>query len=197
MQDANRMHSQSGSAMLTVMSLIALLSAILTAFFLLTRMELSMTKSSMDSNRGYYAAEAGANLRSEAIRQAFLGFSVPVGTPPPPSPGQLPCQGSQGSGDFACQDYPFKGRSVITYVDEKPGGMAQITIPAGEPYAYLNAGEFSYVVNSVAHNPLDRPEASLEMHIAELAGTKLPGTEPPGIVPAPTTTPEKPAGAKH
>jgi len=159
------MHSQRGAALLTVLSLIALLSAILVAFYLLTRMEMSMTKSSMDGNRGYYAAEAGANIRSEAIRQTFLGFAQPAGTPPPASPGQLPCQGGQGTGDFACQSFPFKGRDVITYVSEKPGGPLAITIPAGEPYAYLAASEYAYVVNSVAHNPDDRPEAILEMHI--------------------------------
>ncbi len=165
MRERSHGGSERGAALATVLILIAMLSALLMAFFLLTKMELSMTKSSMDGNRGYYAAEAGANLRAEAVRQTFLGFSLPSGTSPPDSPGQLPCQGAQGTGDLACSTFAFKGRDVLTYVKETAGNPTAITIPPGEPYAYLNASEYRYVVHSVARNPDDRPEAALEMHI--------------------------------
>ena len=75
-------NSQKGSALITVLLLTALVSALVAAYALLTRMELWITRSSMDSTRGFYAAEAGLNLRAEEIRQTFLGYNRPSGSPP-------------------------------------------------------------------------------------------------------------------
>ena len=162
---------QRGFAIITVLMLIALVAVLLGAHFLVTRVELSTTKSSMDSTRGFYAAEAGLNLRAEEIRKKFLGYNRPVGTAPVPIPGQLPCQGAdQGSGDFACVSYTFKGRDVRTYVeeswsdDEGPDEPETVVIPPGEDFQGLTAQEYTYEVSSMALGTKDRPEAILEMH---------------------------------
>ncbi|WP_018461836.1 pilus assembly PilX N-terminal domain-containing protein [Thermus oshimai] len=150
-----------GFALVTALILLTVLMALLTAYFTLTRIELSTTSASAAQTAGFYAAEAGLNLRAEEVRQKFLGYNRPSGTPPSPT---NPCQGSnQGGGDFRCQAYTLSGRRVMTYVVEDPNNPQVIRIPPGELYQNLNAQEYRYSVFSVAEGRDGRPEAILEM----------------------------------
>jgi len=153
---------QRGYALVTVLMLLALLMTLLASYFTLTRIELSTTRSSMDSFRGFYAAEAGLNLRAVGVRQTFEGYNRPAGT----SPGEVaPCEGGNlGSGDFACQAYPFQGRSVATYLEEAPGNPRNIVIPRGEQFQNLNAQEYLYQTFARATSNAGDTEAVLEMH---------------------------------
>lgn len=150
-----------GFALVTSLILLTVLMALLTAYFALMRIELQTTTASAAQTTGFYAAEAGLNLRAEEVRQKFLGYNRPSGTSPSST---NPCQGNNlGSGDFACKENTLSGRRVVTYVVEDSRNPQVIRIPPGELYQNLNAQEYRYSVYSVAYARDGRPEAILEM----------------------------------
>jgi hypothetical protein len=150
-----------GFALVTVLIMLVVLMSLLTAYFTLTRIELGATQASVRQTTGFYAAEAGLNLRAEEVRARFLGYERPSGTSPS---GNNPCQGSnQGSGDFACKTYTISGRTVRTYMVEPPGNPQTVQIPPGELFENLEAQEYRYSLFSEAIGPDGRTEAILEM----------------------------------
>jgi hypothetical protein len=150
-----------GFALVTVLIMLVVLMSLLTAYFTLTRIELGATQASVRQTTGFYAAEAGLNLRAEEVRARFLGYGRPSGTSPS---GNNPCQGSnQGSGDFACKTYTISGRTVRTYMVEPPGNPQTVRIPPGELFENLEAQEYRYSLFSEAIGPDGRTEAILEM----------------------------------
>lgn len=160
----SRSSRERGAALITALLVTVLITALLAAYFILTRTEMATTRHSMNGTRGFYAAEAGLNLRASAIRSSFVGYERPTGTPPTLSSGQVPCvSGAQGSGDFACQQRSFSDRNVHTFVIEDAANPSNINIPPGEPFQNLSALEYQYSLNSVAVGSEGRPEAILEM----------------------------------
>ena len=154
-----------GFVLVTSLLLLALLMSLLLGYFVLTRMELTATRSSLDGTRGFYASEAGLNIRAEAIRQRFLGYNRPTGTSPSSTGGSVPCAaGNTGSGDLQCASYSLDGRSASTYVTEDAGNPIAIVIPRGELYQDLSAQEYGYRTFSLAANNRGGTEAILEMH---------------------------------
>lgn len=150
-----------GFILASVLAFMVVLMALLAAYFTLTRIEGGSSGASARQTTGFYAAEAGLNLRGEAVRARFVGFARPSGVSPS---GPNPCQGTNlGSGDFACQIYTLSGRKVITYVIEQPGNPRPVQIPPGELFAGLNAQEYRYSVLSRALSPQGDTEAILEM----------------------------------
>jgi hypothetical protein len=150
-----------GFALVTALILLTVLMALLTAYFALTQIELNTTSASAAQTTGFYAAEAGLNLRAEEVRQRFLGYSRPSGTSPSAT---NPCQGSnQGSGDLACKTYTLSGRRILTYIVEASGNPRTVKIPPGELYENLDAQEYRYSLFSQAIGPNGRTEAILEM----------------------------------
>jgi hypothetical protein len=144
--------------------LLALLGGLILTHFSLTWIEMSTTQSSMNSFVGFYAAEAGLNVRADLVRQAFVGYSQPSGTSPDTSSGTQ-CEGSNnGTGDLACAGYEFQEREVITWVEESGFSGNPIVIPRGERYKNLHGHENHYIVYSNAMSPKGLPEAVLEMH---------------------------------
>ena len=128
------MRRQSGYAMVTVMLLMALLMTFLLGYFTLTMIELSTTRSTQNSFVGFYAAEAGLNVRADIVAQLFTGYARPAGVAPDASEGYTPCtDGNMGSGDFVCVDYSFQNRTVTTYLEESEGSTLPIVVPRGEP----------------------------------------------------------------
>ena len=109
----SKLENQRGAALITVLLLVGMVTSLLAAYFFLTRVEFLTTRSSMGSNRGFYVAEAGVNIRAEQIRQEFIGYRRPSGTPATPAAGQLPCRtGDPGDGDFGCTTLAFQGREA-------------------------------------------------------------------------------------
>jgi len=150
-----------GFALVSVLIMLVVLMSLLTAYFTLTRIELGATQASVRQTTGFYAAEAGLNLRAEEVRARFLGYGRPSGTSPS---GSNPCQGSnQGSGDFACKTYTISGRTVRTYMVEHPGNPQTVPIPPGELFENLEAQEYRYSLFSEAIGPDGRTEAVLEL----------------------------------
>jgi hypothetical protein len=150
-----------GFALVSVLIMLVVLMSLLTAYFTLTRIELGATQASVRQTTGFYAAEAGLNLRAEEVRAKFLGYGRPSGTSPS---GSNPCQGNnQGSGDFACKTYTISGRTVRTYMVEDPRNPQTVPIPPGELFENLEAQEYRYSLFSEAIGPDGRTEAVLEL----------------------------------
>ena len=159
------MNSRNGFALVSALIMVVVLGLMAAFYFALTRVEMSTSKSQVDSTTGFFSAEAGLNLRGEDIRRTFIGFNVPQGTSPN---GVEPCvDGSPGTGDFACEQIQLNSRDITTYVVDDPAnvfGGELIRVPQGETFGGLNAFEARYHVFSEAHNTRDiRPEALLEM----------------------------------
>ncbi len=154
--------SSAGFALITTLFMLSVILALLGAYSALTVSELTTNKQTSDSATGFYASEAGLNIRAEDIRSAFVGFNRPTGTSPDPI---NPCLTSDnmGGGAYQCQDYTLGGHTTTTYVIEDPMNPVILTIPPGERYQYLNAQEYRYTASSVARNPRGTTEANLEL----------------------------------
>ncbi len=156
MKQTNRQH---GFALITVLIMLVVFMALVTAYFTLTGIELSTTASSAASTSGFYASEGGLNVRGEAIRQTFLDYNQPEGLAVDED---TACQDSSDfeapeSDDYACRQTTIGGRNVITYVteDEDNNDGRIIRIPNSETFGGLNAIQNRYDVHSEARNPRD------------------------------------------
>jgi hypothetical protein len=176
----HRSQSEGGYIIVVVAGLIVAISALLLTGELFSRADSNSTKSSGNSAAGFYAAEAGLNLRAKEIRAKFEGYSVPTGVSPiTNNSSNRPCStGNVGTLDFACdssltvQDYLYpndttKRIPVSTYVIDQNnivGGVTtpiSVTIGPSEPFAGLNAQEYRYDVVSTAYDRANNPTAFL------------------------------------
>jgi hypothetical protein len=153
--------NDNGFVMITVLMMLALLSALFGAYYSTTGAETSSIRYSRAGSSSFYAAEAGLNIRAEAIRQVFVDYNRPTGTSPTTT---SPCSGANmGSGSFACLSYIFNLRAVKSYVSEDASNPVILTIPPGERYQNLNAQEYRYTTVSTATNKQNKDEAKLEL----------------------------------
>ncbi|MEL7085062.1 MAG: hypothetical protein AAGM36_11245 [Cyanobacteria bacterium J06597_1] len=161
---SNRRHSR-GYALVVAIGTIVVLSTLLASYSVVTKFESLTASSSQDSSAGFYAAEAGLNLRAEEVRAIFDNFETPTGTPEVLAAGELPCRtGVGGTGDYTCTTYNFQDFSTqtgLTFV-----GTSNITIGAGEPFQFLSAQELRYLASAIAYENGDitRPQAILGMN---------------------------------
>ncbi|MBX7138174.1 MAG: hypothetical protein K1X83_09330 [Oligoflexia bacterium] len=153
--------SQRGVVLITTLYFMVVLLALMAAFFMITNLETGSYKMSRKSTVGFYAAEAGLNVRAEQIRQIFVGYNRPTGTTP--AAASACTAGNMGSGDYACQSFSFGNRTAKTFIEEEPGNPLILTIPPGELYQNLNAQEYRYTVKSTAYDHNDNVEAKLEL----------------------------------
>lgn len=152
---------EEGFVLISTIMLLAVLTAFLAAYVETTRLETATTLNSKDSASGFYAAEAGLNIRAEEIRTRFVGYNRPSGTSPTATGA---CEGSnQGSGDFICKSYAVTKRNVRTYIEEEPNNPLILTIPPGERFQGLNAQEYRYTSKASAIGREQREEAMLEL----------------------------------
>ncbi len=177
----SRKRHQGGFALITVMLLLAVLAVMVTAYFMLTQIEMTTAASSQNSTSGFYAAEAGLNIRGQELRNTFVGFEQPGGLSPRNDRNEeiRACQAfsedgavveNEGEGHFACafHDNITATRSVVTYVTE-PGATPgtpqepQTTRLTAGLFQGLNAQEFVYDVHSESYRVgEDLPEAKLQ-----------------------------------
>jgi hypothetical protein len=152
----------SGFILVSTLLVTALLLSFLAVYYSTTSHEITSMRFSKNTTSGFYAAEAGLNLRAEEIRGIFLGYNRPTGI----SPQALgACSaGNNGSGSYQCVDYAINNRNVTTYLTEDAANPVKLTIPPGELYQNLNAQEYRYVTKSFAKNKLSQLEANLELH---------------------------------
>lgn len=153
--------TQQGIALVGALMALLVLTSLLAAHVMLSRIELATTRSLSNSARGFAVAEAGLNLRAEQIRQTFLNYNRPSGNSPLE---EEACEaGNDGSGDFQCQTHAIGNHTARTYVIESPDNPIITTIPPGELYQNLNAQEYRYTVRSEAVNRKGETEAVLEL----------------------------------
>lgn len=156
-----KLKRETGIVMVTTMYFLLVLLALMSAFFVITNLEIGSYKSERKSVVGFYAAEAGLNLRAEQIREIFVDYNRPTGSSPASS---TPCQGGDnGGGDYVCTNYDINNHRALTYVVEDPTNPIITTIPPGELYQNLNAQEYRYTVHSKALDSADNVEAILEL----------------------------------
>lgn len=155
--------NQKGIALFSVISAIAVLFVLLSVYQTITKIELSSNYSSIASKLGFFAGEAGLNIRAEEIRQKFLGYNRPTGTSPSED---NPCSGSNnGSGDFICKTHEIQNSKHIaqSYVIEEANNPVILSIPTGERYQGLNAQEYQYSAISKGLGPENQVESILEL----------------------------------
>jgi hypothetical protein len=171
--------SEGGYIIVVAGGMIVAMATMLLTAELVARVDANGTKSSGNSAAGFYAAEAGLNLRAKDIKTKFVGYNVPLGTSPNiTTPSSPPCKGSNsGTGDFVCdnsltvQDYLYPNDTtqripVSTYVVDQNivSGVSKptsVNIGPNEPFAGLNAQEYRYDVVSTAYDRANNPSASL------------------------------------
>jgi hypothetical protein len=157
-----------GFVLITALTMLVVLMALLTAYFTLTRVEISTTASTANATTGFYAAEAGLNLRAEAVKGMFTGG-------PPAASGTLPtlaeCVTNVGGGasnSFGCwRAGNIQGRAVDTSLRPADAGTTSGTgtagqVAPGEAFAGLRYTEFNYDLSAQA-TLRDQPEAILGM----------------------------------
>ena len=147
----NRRNTHQGFALVTVLILGTVLAALLAAYFTTTLIDLSTTRAAGSSVTGFYAAEAGLNMRAEEIRKKFQDYRRPT------------------ANDLTEKDYALSsGRTVTTFGTEAAVG-------AGDAYTIINAPDDAfnglaslnsvYTISSVAKNTAGDTEAQLDMQI--------------------------------
>lgn len=152
-----------GFILVVVIAMTLILTSLFAVYGLLSKTETSSTTASVRSNSGFYAAEAGLNLRAKQVLDKFVGYNRPEGTSPGSLENCINNTGNQGTLDFACSSQTFNGQNLFSYVIENANNPNFITIGPGEPFAGLSAQEYRYDVNSVAVNSQNLPTAILEM----------------------------------
>ena len=164
------MNRPSGFAVATVLMMVVVMGVLLASYFVITNLEISTTSQSANSTKGFYAAEAGLNLRAQEVRAKFQGYNVPTGTSPTAANPSQACLtdangnfiGSVGTGDFQCKGYSLQGRNAATYV-QYLGLQTVDPIPPPDTYAGLSAQEYRYDLYSKAQNSKNETEAILQM----------------------------------
>jgi hypothetical protein len=152
---------EQGMVLVSTLFLLTALLTLLAVYCSMSASEIATTRSIKNSSDGFFAAEAGLNIRAKQIRDLFVGYNRPSGV----SPLALnPCIGGNvGSGNFGCQSFDFARRNATTYVREDAGNPFQTTVPPDELFQGLSAQEYRYTVTSEAQNSGGRTEAILEL----------------------------------
>jgi Tfp pilus assembly protein PilX len=156
---------EGGYIVVVVMAMVLVLGSMLITAALTSKVDGNNSRSSTNSTTGFYAAEAGLNLRAQDIRNTFEGYNRPTGTSPNNWSACKDADGSNnGTLNFQCDSSKtFQGQSVSTFVIEDINNPVSVTIDTGEQFAGLLAQEYRYDVNSVAFDKQSQPTASLQM----------------------------------
>jgi Tfp pilus assembly protein PilX len=156
-----------GYVMVVVLGVGIAMLGLLTTYVVVARTERMGVSASRDSSTGFSAAEAGLNLRAEALRQDFLGFNRPGGTTPTSS--FCATSDTTATNDFRCINYRFPSdtpgqpdRVTTTYVSDltQPDPNCTLTpaslceprmgrVPAGEQFSGLSMQQYTYLIYGI------------------------------------------------
>ncbi|MBF2058018.1 MAG: hypothetical protein IGQ45_12590 [Cyanobacterium sp. T60_A2020_053] len=148
--------SDGGYVLVIAIGTILALSGLLVVYGQSNRVQKTAIDSNIDSSSGFYAAEAGLNLRAQNVRDLFLNRNTPVGNPPQSAKACLGTDSSiQGTGDYQCQIFQFaqssenrSGYIASTYLT---GGTQTLgVVPRGDRFENLNMIENSYSLYSLS-----------------------------------------------
>ncbi|NCJ05283.1 hypothetical protein GS597_01875 [Synechococcales cyanobacterium C] len=162
----SRSHTDSGYVLVVTLAMLLILGGLVTLYIFMNRIDSASRSTQVRGQGGFFAAEAGLNLRVQAIRDRFLGFNRPTGLAPANWQACLE-ETNTGTADFACETQTFRNayqnQTVFTFVEEDQNNPSFITIPPEEEFAGLNAQEYRYDVLSVATDTENLPNAILGM----------------------------------
>lgn len=157
-----------GFVLITALTMLVVLMALLTAYFTLTRVEVSTTAATANATTGFYAAEAGLNLRAEAVKGMFTGGPPAVGGTPPALSECVSSASAGSARSFGCwRAGSIQGRTVDTSLRPADAGTTAGTgtngqIAPGEAFAGLRYTEYNYDLGAQA-SLRGQPEAILGM----------------------------------
>lgn len=134
---------ENGFVLVGVLAMISLLMGLGIGLHVATLQDTRLRGALQRTSRGFYAAEAGANVGVALFRNKFLDWSVPQG------------------GDFATKNVTVGGRRVEYAMKGVTGYPQIVTIPAGQPFGGASAREFRYTARAIAHGPEDDAEAAV------------------------------------
>jgi Tfp pilus assembly protein PilX len=173
---------EGGYILVIIMGMVLVISGLFLTTSLTSKVDTASSRAVDQNTTGFYAAEAGLNLRAQTVRKTFEGYNRPTGDAPD---NWAACRNgdSDGSGDFMCQNFDDRFQSIVdkantttlaqklqyipvsTFVTEDRSNPSNIRIPSGEAFAGLNAQEYRYDVTSVAFTQSSnaQPTAILKM----------------------------------
>jgi hypothetical protein len=79
---SRKRQSEDGYVLVVVMGVVLAMSGLFITTGLTTKVDKASGKANEESSTGFYAAEAGLNVRAQMIRQKFEGFNRPAGESP-------------------------------------------------------------------------------------------------------------------
>ncbi len=160
-RDQHEYERQGGYTLVITLAVLLILSVLLLTYAITSKVDNASTNASAKGNTGFYAAEAGLNLRAKAVYDRFAGYNRPSGTSPGHWKDCLDLAGNKGTGDFQCQtNTDISTQPVTTYVEDETGSVPKtVVIPDGENNEGLTAQEYRYNVISIAQDSQSKPSA--------------------------------------
>ncbi|BAQ64567.1 hypothetical protein [Geminocystis sp. NIES-3709] len=149
---------QQGYVLVLAIGVVVGLAGLVALYAKTSRVEQYNTSATVDSNSGFYGAEAGLNLRANLLREAYLNYEQPEGTSPTSSTACFDSNTSNdGTGDFQCDKFEVGAAdtkrspgSVTTYVVAKNNGDATVGIvPRGNAFQGLTMLEYGHSIYSL------------------------------------------------
>jgi hypothetical protein len=164
-----RQKNDPGYILFFTVGIVLALTGLVLTYSLANRVEQAQAKASAAGSSGFYAAEAGLNLRAKDVKDKFLNFGYPTGTAPTDWKACTDTSsGNDGAGDFACLSYELPGQDglttkVPTYI--VPPATDSYGLPKSESvgitsgaFKGLQAIQYKYTVTSLAMNQQGQEE---------------------------------------
>jgi hypothetical protein len=138
-----RRSNRRGFALVSVLLVLVLLMGITASLHSSIVSDTVSTGAHYRSTSGFYAAEAGINRGMGDYRNIFLNYAIPTGS------------------DYASHTFTMGPRQVTYQLADVPGNPKQVIVPAGRPFAGLNATEYRFTATSTSSLQPGDVEASI------------------------------------
>jgi Tfp pilus assembly protein PilX len=150
-----------GYTLVITLAVLLILSVLLLTYAITSKVDNASSNASAKGTTGFYAAEAGLNLRAKEVYDRFVDYNRPSGTSPANWKACLDPTAFKGTGDFQCQtNTDISTQPVTTYIEDETGSVPKtVVIPAGENNEGLTAQEYRYNVISIAQDSQSKPSA--------------------------------------
>lgn len=132
-----------GFALVAVLLMLVLLMGVTASIHSSVLSDTVSTGAHHRATSGFYAAEAGINRGMGDYRNIFLNYGIPTGA------------------DYAAHSFAIGPRQVTYQLADVPGNPRQVIVPAGHPFAGLNATEYRYTATATSAITTGDVEASI------------------------------------
>jgi hypothetical protein len=138
-----RRETERGFALAAVLLIVLLLTGITAAIHTSVLSDTMASGAQSRAAGGFYAAEAGINRGMGDYRNIFLSYGIPT------------------AADHAVHTFTIGPREVTYQLADVPGNPRLVIVPAGRPFAGLNATEYRYAATSKSEILAGDVEASI------------------------------------